>query len=471
MRDCNHMISQKTRNSLLYLFAILVVIFGSIILVALAQGYEYDFLHNQIKVTGLVLIGSQPGGANILLNNNQVKSKTPYRIENATIGPINIKLSRADYQAWQSNFIVQPGEVTFADYALLLPNNLNYKVLSPDTNFSQLANSEDHKRQFAISSKPLGVWQVEIDRPTQIYSPPTDASKPDQAPQELTNLLVSSDGSALLFQQKSASGLVNNMYMNLGNSQATNVSQEFNFNLATLYFNPANSHELYWLDGSNLRRINLDNKTVSAVLVSNITSVQIRHDRILVAEAQNDPLKAEQNFFSYNLDGGDKKLVATMVADPAGYELDYSKGRFNDYMAARAKGRNEFYLIRDPLASSRVTSVFTKDIKAFSFSPNGRFLVLDRMDQLKSYDLEFAQIYDYHYSLAGLSQWQWYNNYHLLITANQKTNLVDFDGQNSYGLQQAGAPTIGAVALEPDKYVDYLSATGQVTRVDLLLKR
>ena len=464
------MISQKTRNSLLYLFAILVVIFGSIILVALAQGYEYDFLHNQIKVTGLVLIGSQPSGATINVDDHEVKPKTPYRIENAAIGPLKIKLTKAEYRDWQSSFVVQPGEVAFADYALLLPSNLNYKVINPDTSFTQLVNSDDHKRQFAVSQKPLGIWQIETDRSTQLYSPGGTAGKPEEASEEITGLQVSSDGSAMLFQQKNASGQISNMYLALGNSQAVNVSQEFGFNLAQLYFNPVNSHELYWLDNNSLRRINLDNKTVTAVLVGNIASLQIRRDRILVVEPPNSS-KSEQNFFSYNLDGGDKKLVAAMSSDALGYELDYSKGRFNDYMAARAKGNNEFYLVRDPLGSARTTSVFTKEIKAFTFSPNGRFLVLDRMDQLKSYDLEFTQVYDYHYSLAGLSHWQWYNNYHLLITSNQKTSLVDFDGQNSYEIQQAGASTINAVPLEPDKYIDYLSPAGQVTRADLVLKR
>ncbi len=241
--------------------------------------------------------------------------------------------------------------------------------------------------------------------------------------------------------------------------------------MAQLFFNPTNSHEFYWLEAGNLRKVSVDNKTVSAVLITNIASLQLRHDRIMVVETGATPDQAEQILYSYNLDGGDKKQVVVLGADSEGYELDYVKGRFNDYAAARARSKNIFYLIRDPLSNNHTTSVLTKDIKAFTFSPTGRFLVVNRADQLKTYDLEFTQIYDYHYSLTGLTGWQWYNDYHLLVTVANQARLVDFDGQNSYSLQQSGAAVSNSVPLEPDKYIDYLTAAGQITRVDLLLKR
>ena len=109
------MISKQTQKALTYIFAILAMVLGSIFLVAMAQGYRYDFLTGQIKESGLVLIDSKPNGADIYINGTRDKNATPYRLTNAQLGPMNIELVRPEFRVWKKSLTVEAQQVGFAN--------------------------------------------------------------------------------------------------------------------------------------------------------------------------------------------------------------------------------------------------------------------------------------------------------------------------------------------------------------------
>lgn len=95
------MISKSTRSALFYIISIAGVVVVTIILVALARGYSYDIFSGQIKENGLVIINSQPSGADISFNGKTSQHKTPYRLVDAEPGDMTIGLNKADYRPWQ----------------------------------------------------------------------------------------------------------------------------------------------------------------------------------------------------------------------------------------------------------------------------------------------------------------------------------------------------------------------------------
>jgi hypothetical protein len=69
-----NMISQKTRSTLKITIGTILVAFGTLLLVAFSSGYNFDIFRGEIFSTGLVLLGTNPSGASIKINNKSILS-------------------------------------------------------------------------------------------------------------------------------------------------------------------------------------------------------------------------------------------------------------------------------------------------------------------------------------------------------------------------------------------------------------
>ena len=134
------------RQWIVSITAIIIIVIGTLILVAFAQGYNYDALHNQIYKTGLVLIDSSPNNAEIFLNSKIINKKTPYRYSGAPAGNLVVELKKEGYRDWLKNSVVIPGEVTFVNYSLLLPSVLEQKPINEDIIFSDIVKAENNNK-------------------------------------------------------------------------------------------------------------------------------------------------------------------------------------------------------------------------------------------------------------------------------------------------------------------------------------
>ncbi len=464
------MISKQTRTAIFYIASILIIVIGTIILVALARGYSYDFFNGQIKENGLVIVNSIPSGASISFNGNVTKYKTPYRLVNAEPGSLTVSLKKAEFRDWQKKLIVQAQEVSFADRALLIPQTIFYENLYGSFRVAASLQSNDNRKVVFVTDKPtLSIWMSEGEKaPVKIYQVPTP-DKPEETITSISDLQLSpNNGSQLLFKVTSQARSNYLTLPTIENQIPININNTFGINSGNLTFNPTNNHEFYWLDSGLVRKINLDSKNTGDILVDNIIYIKVDSDRIFYISAAT-PNNLSRELWGMDLNGVRKIKILNSVVDSPDYQIDYTRVNQKDYLVLLASKDKTATLYSD-IYNQLQSSVLSKDAVGFTFSPNGTYLVVNNNNSTKSFDLDLVKHYNFKTDLAGLSDWRWLDDYHLLIITNGKLRIMDFDGQNDQLISASGDIVSNVLPNNDIKSINYVSS-GQVKKLHLTLMK
>ncbi len=427
------MISKQTQKALTYIFAILAMVLGSIFLVAMAQGYRYDFLTGQIKESGLVLIDSRPNGADIYINGTRNKNATPYRLTNAQLGPMNIELVRPEFRVWKKSLTVEAQQVSFANYALLLPQKLGYQDWLPEYNFAQIVQSGDQRRSFAISTKPeTAVWQLNgSETPTKLYTP-----QPNSGPLTITDLRVNEKGSRQIITQ--TSGTVTQTIVITDKDSSLNLTANLQVSGGSFVFHPTDDNALYWLSPEKaLRRIDIASQTLGPVLAQNVLAFT-PYDNQVFAVLGPDANSTRNALWRIDGSNSDKSRRPILIPQSSTYSLKRDEDRAGEYIAMLALETKELVIIRDPNGQKPLTGLLSKSATAYTISNNGQRIIYNAGDKLKTYDLEQAERFDFGVSLASLQAWSWYDDNHIIVVANGQLRLIDYDGQNDQIISDRG---------------------------------
>lgn len=447
------MISKQTQKAASYIFAILAIVLGSIFLVAFAQGYRYDFLTGQIKESGLVLVDSKPNNADIYINGKQSKYATPLRLTNAPIGPMNIELVRPEFRLWKRSLTVQAQQVSFADYAILLPQKLKYTSYLTDYKVAELVQPQKQRRSFILTTKPeAAIWQLDNNQnPTKLYAPP-----PNSGDTDLTGLSVNADGSRLLVNQRTGTSV--SKLVITGQDASLNLSANLQITSGSLSFNPSNNNELYWISQEGLlRKVNIDKQTIGPVLAQNVVAMQPEGNQIY---AVLGPDANSTKATLWRIDGNSAKKTAVNIVMPQSpsYTLALSADRAGDYLALLSTATKELIIIRNPGDDKPKTGLLSKTATAFSISKNGQRIVYDSGDKLKTYDLEQAERFDFGVNISNLQSWTWYDDNHLAIVANNQLRFIDYDGQNDQIVSDRGDSVTAGALHDNDKDILFVSS-------------
>lgn len=414
--------------------AIIIITIGTVVLVAFAQGYNYDAFHNQIYKTGLVLIDSNPDNAQVSLNNKKIDKKTPYRYSGAPAGNLEVSLQKDQYRDWSKKSTVIPGEVTFVNYVLLLPDVLDQEQIGSDIVFSNIIQSENNQKTFALAKLPLSIFSISDDGDTkEIYSA-VQSSDPANPIVDLYNIKVSNDGQRLLFDQKLANNTNQTITIDTSNLRVNNLTTEFGFVFSDIRFNPKNNSELFWLDSGVLKKVQINDKNISSNLIDSIFQLDVEEDRLLVVKTSTTTGQPV-DLYSYDLSGGNENLLRQLEFDPKGYDILFVRSRYAEYLSVIYNSSSLAELVKNPYQKSdKVTPVKSIGLNVYkqTISPSNRFLIYNQNNTLRSVDLEFNQDDNYGASLADLQGWAWYDDYHLVIRQNNTLRILDYDGQNNY---------------------------------------
>ncbi len=425
-------ISQNTKVWLLPMIAITFVVVGTIVLVAFAQGYTIDTSNGRITTTGLVLLDSTPNNASIQLNNKDIRKKTPYRYTNAKAGNISIVYKKDQYRDWSATQSVVAGEVTFADYALLLPTILHQEDAIQSEPYGVVVQSIDLRYTVAQAKSSLTIYSISSEGEAKtLYSPPAPASVQKQVV-SIEKLQISPNGERILFVQKLANGENQTITIQTRDGKLDNLTTEYGFVFTDLRFSPNNANELFWLEAGEVKKIRITERSISSNLISSVASLEVLSDRLLVVNNPTQTSEITQQLSSYNLSGSDKKDITTLKTDAKGFQTSFIPSRYNEYITVIHNSTGLLEIIKDPYSSQHQTILRQgENTRAVTVSPNSRFLVIDQAKTMSTLDLEYNQKYDFKTNLEGLQRWSWYDNYHIIFMQDQQLRMIDFDGQNN----------------------------------------
>lgn len=440
-------ISQSTRNFLTYLFGTVIVLFGTILLGALATGWQYDFATGELRETGLIIMNSEPTGASIALNGSVIKDQTPYRATNMLPGDYTVRFEKAGLRPWLKKTTVEAERVSFADYAWLLPEQIPSRLRYPDNKIVAAAQSRDRKR-FAFvelqtktnaagepsTTTPAVLYAGDLTREPQIlYAPAqTDGAAPKIISFDTPSL--NTDASWLLVRQTTSDNVATWLVMptnpNDVSARLINLNQLLSVNPSWVGWSDTESNELFITVNGTLRRFTLNDKRLGDSIADGVQAAKWDNNRLMTVEVLADGLRWLRVRTKDRLA---EPETIHQVPTSTTYAMEFFSLLGNDYTAILPDSSKQLIVTRNIFENpnARVTSVSGKNISRFTINAGGRYIVMNEQDRLFTIDLERNKRYRYGTSLAGLSSWEWMNDQHLAVVTKNQLRLIDYDGQNN----------------------------------------
>jgi len=448
-------ISQPTRNFLAYLFGTLTVVFGTILLVALATGWQYDFTTGELRDTGLIIMSSEPQGATIKLNGKTLEQKTPYRATNSLPGLYSIQYEKAGYRPWLKQASVEAERVSFADYVWLLPEQIPYRVRYPDARITAATQSSD-RRRFAFvetipgssTAEPTTYKLSYTDDLTRLpktlaTAAPVAATSPITS---LDSLSLNADGGWVLARQVDVANSVT-WWLTPTNPDQADRRLNLSTELASLGAAPSwiswsdsEANDLYFIINGSLRRWQINEKRLSQPLADGVLAAKWSDRHLVTVEVLSDGLRWLRVRQRDRL--AEPETLSQVASSPT-YQLDYFQLLGTDYAAVLPSQSKQLSITRGVFSNiqARVTSISGSSVTNFTVNRSGRYVVMNQSDRMVTIDLERNTRSRFGASLAGLTSWEWMNDQHLAIIAKNQLRLIDFDGQNNELISATVSPT------------------------------
>jgi hypothetical protein len=437
-----------------YAGAAILIVGGSYVLVQIGRGYSYDFqTHRFVLNKGLVIFDSSPNRATLTMNGKVTRRRTPYRTT-LDEGEYDVQLSRPGFKTWSKRLAVQASKVTWAQYPILLPDNIKTESFTNTAPIAKTAASRDH-RQFAYvtSGTDAAVWLINLDRqPTKIYTP--KAATADLPAEVVTDVEWSEDASQLLLTV-SVGDKKAHLLVTTGNGAVTNLTDLFRFDFAMLKFNPANARELYWVSPEGLRRINVEAQTVSAVLADKVSTYIFGNDRIFYVQTT----KLGKSVFSMDRAGRDQRELIQSLPESPEYKLDYGRFRDRDLLAVLPSESRTLTVYFDIFSNNLSSKVITKNADNIDWNGDGRYLAFWSSESYGTYDIE-KDIIAHSPAQPGLTQLSWYDNFHVLINSSGKAYLAEYDAANQSEIAAGIDPAFPVYSSHDGRYVLSVRAEG-----------
>lgn len=450
------MISQKTRSTLTLVVGTILVLFGTVIIVALSSGYSFNLFSGELTSTGLVKLASNPSGATIKINSKTLRQKTPYQLENVKIGPIDVEYTRQGYYDWKSSYSVVGGEVTFADYALLIQKEISQQTIESQLQFSSLFSSLNNNRLFASSNLESTIYEVQRNSTIkQLAELPLNESL--KKPNKLSNFITNTDGSSVILTAAYPDSPPVRFYVDPGSGASVNIDALIGFDSASLVINPRNNKEIYFIQKGQLSRLNVDSKLVAKLSIQNVSNYSIDKDNIYCLENLN-PATNGQFLVRYSLAGSDRYVLAQYGPTTKPWQIVLSNLDIQKYIALLDTDTDSLYVLLEK--DNKVeTSKLGGGVSLPRFNYSGRFLSYMQSGSLRTVDIEYLDRFER--NIDGIAAINWLTDFQIILNRTDGTYIVDYNGYNIVKLPQNIDPKTDPVStslVRDTKSIYYISA-------------
>lgn len=425
-----------------------LVVGGTFILVMAGQGYDVNRKTGEVIQNGLVLINSSPVNATVAINGNSERDATPGRFA-LPAGDYRFSLNRQGYREWVKNVSVSGSGVEWLYYPLLIPNSPITTQVGAFRSIEFISQSPDAQK-FLIrqtASDPsflvVSVGARGIEDETRISLNAELLAEPDKTGSFRFEGWANNNRHALLRYTYGES----TEYIWLDTvdpSLSRNLTQDFDLQIDEVRFIDGNSQQLYALNGSDLRRFDLTDNTVSAPIARDVKRYILFTNRFVLFIAEDAERGARLGYIENN---SQPRFVAELPEGGDNYLVEFAEFDNDFYLALVNKARGAVRIFTNPHITQS-DSIKTTEIilnlaggaQYLSFSRNGQFVAAQNGSRFVVYDLDYERRYAFQlsYSIGDQQRAQWLDGYRLYIpeitTSGDSLHIFEFDGTNDHSI-------------------------------------
>lgn len=460
------------RRIISYGFMTIAVITLVTVLVFVMLGYRYNGNDGKVEQGGLVQFDTQPNGANVTIDNSPFGTRTPTRTT-LTSGSHAITMSRSGYDSWRKTVDVMPGSVLWLSYARLVPtrltseNTANYAAVtstavSPDDRWMAVKEKTDTPeiKLADISSDKVAGSSITI--PSEVYTHPAMGKT-----QSFTIMDWDAGSRYLMIRHLYGGDRIEWLVVDTRDvTQTKNVTKLLDIQATKMVFSGNDSQILYAQIGTDVRKIDLGAATLSRPLVTNVAEFSIFDQRTIAYATMLDPTTKTRTVGYYE-DGDQNANVIRSFQDDGKKSLHLALGRYFGSMYEAIAYGDEITIYTGDLPTTAKEAAGLKKVASMEFKggaqylsnrTSGRFVIAQRGDMFKVYDLELKKETTTKLSGTGIApKLRWLDGYIAYGDRGGMLRLYEFDGENQHDIMQV-APGF-EVTLSPNE--KYLYAIGK----------
>jgi hypothetical protein len=444
-----------------YVLLTLLVVASTVALVAYGKDYAYDFSTHRIVQKGHVIIHSLPNGLQLVADGKWIHKKTPYQAA-YSVGVHSFSLAKDGFVTWQKTLNVIAGEVSLAQYVILVPKHPQVTVMDTRPQIIAQAVSKDHRHLAYITGGPdAALYTLDLGnpKPVKLYVP--KAASPGVGAEVLTGLTWSDDASHLLIFS-TADGQAAVKLAAASGGEPVDLTDQYRFDFSSLKFSSGDWRVLYWVSSDGLRRLDVGAQQVSAVLADNVTQFWVVPGRVLYVQ------QSAQGRSLWSVDGREKhQELVPALAQSDSFVVAFATFLGQDELAVVPAGTQTGTLYSDIFSDTPVAKTVAHGVTGVSFSADGHLAAFTAPAKISVYDLERSQIsntvvrYDITDQPGALSALTWFDNFHLLVTRGTEVYWCEFDGSNRSPLTPGagGLPAYGTATPDAKALVAFVPGT------------
>ena len=428
-----------------YVLVVIAIFLGTLLLTFIALGYGFSRSTGSVTQNGLLFVDAHPQQANITIN-GQDRGRTEGRFVLES-GNYSVGLKREGYQDWQKTAEVGPGGIVRLVYPFLFPSKLETKLINKIESPPDIVSASPDRR-WIISHKPSRPSSFYLtdtstkENLTTEFNVPSDVFGAQATNQKLEVIEWSADTKGILVRYASDSG----------------------FGFAIINRDkPSESINITKIIGAGSDRVRLfDKKSDQVVVVSSeaglLNKVSIKDGKTeTVARGVIDYWPYKDNLFMYvTKDKSSNGKVSVMLLDDKKeyklrslsegkqYFLNIAEFQHDMYVAVGSATDGKVYVHKNPLSvlrdgsnkQSQYTLLKLDNPTSLLFSANARFVALQAGSKFAVYDFEVMKQhkFDTKLDVPSAQKFGWMDGHRLVLVSGGKTNVFEFDGQNTRAL-------------------------------------
>jgi hypothetical protein len=439
-----------------YILVAIVIGLGTVIIVYGANGYGINTKTGQIVQNGLLFADSQPGGAEIYLNNSDQHAATSARLV-LPAGNYTLSLKKTGYKDWTRSFILSEQSIGRYVYPFLFPvKPVVTNLKTYDSQPGLITQSPDHKwllvQNNTASAKTLVFDQYDtttLDKTTpdvSTVSVPADILSGFSAGSSFSEVEWSTDNVHVLLQHNFTGGSEFIIFDRDKPDQSLNVNKLFGINPSQISLRDKKTDQLYIYDESNktLQLGDTATKQLAPVILKNVLAYKPYGKNLItyVTNSGQPAGKVAAKIYSsgqiYNLN---------VFETGTKYLIDAAQFQGHFYYAAGSDTSDRINIYKDPISDIRdpntakalpVIALHDPGATRLKFSENTRFIGVENGQNFAVYDIETQTSYQYPLSDPLSADMHWMDGHRFIGASGGNVFVMDYDGIN----KRAVTPTL-----------------------------
>jgi len=156
---------------IVYMSFILAFFIIAPLLLFYTAGYRINLKKMEVEKTGIMVLETDPEGAEIYIDNKKFEEYTPIQINNIFPNTYFIQLQKEGFHSWQKNLDIENNSTTFAKGIILFKKSLPILKMSGDISDIYLLPQKDKiiYLQQTKGVKKIKLWDIKTESDLDIY--------------------------------------------------------------------------------------------------------------------------------------------------------------------------------------------------------------------------------------------------------------------------------------------------------------